>query len=52
LESRRFGFGTADYDIKATFAKGDANIHVVLIKHGDNWQIMGFRVNSPALLPK
>ncbi len=41
-----------DYDIKATFAKGDANIHVALIKHGDNWQIMGFRVNSPALLPK
>ena len=34
---------TADYNVKATFAKGDANIHVVLIKHSDNWQIMGFR---------
>ncbi len=43
---------TADYDIKATFEKGEANIHLTLIKHGDNWQIMGFRVNSPALVPR
>ena len=43
---------TADYDAEATFEKGKANIHLTLIKHGDNWQIMGFRVNSPALMPK
>lgn len=43
---------TANYDTKVTFAKGEANIHLALIKHGDNWQIMGFKVNSPALVPK
>jgi hypothetical protein len=43
---------TADYDAEATFEKDNANIHLTLIKHGDNWQIMGFRVNSPALMPK
>ncbi len=43
---------TADYDARATFEKGEANIHLTLIKHGDSWQIMGFHVNSPALLPK
>jgi hypothetical protein len=43
---------TADYDVKATFAKGEANIHLALIKHGDNWQVLGFRVNSTALVPQ
>jgi len=43
---------TADYDVKATFEKGEATIHLTLIKHGDNWQIMSFRVNSPALVPR
>jgi hypothetical protein len=27
-------------------------VHLTLIKHGDQWQIMNFRVNSPALLPE
>jgi hypothetical protein len=43
---------SADYDAEATFDKRKANIHLTLIKHGDQWQIMNFRVNSPALLPE
>jgi hypothetical protein len=43
---------TADYDAKANFAKGEANIHLTLIKHGDKWQIAGFKVNSQALMPE
>ena len=43
---------TADYDAKANFDKGEANIHLTLIKHGKAWQIMSFRVNSPALMPE
>jgi len=42
---------TGQYTAKATFEKGEATINVVLIKHGDQWQIGGFHVDSPALLP-
>jgi hypothetical protein len=43
---------SADYDAEATFDKGKANIHLTLIKHGDAWQIAGFKVNSQALTPQ
>ena len=51
-ERRKSGNITADYDAEATFEKGNATIHLTLIKHGDNWQIMGFHVNSSALAPR
>jgi hypothetical protein len=43
---------TAQYTAKATFEKGEAVIRLGLIKHGDQWQILGFRVDSPALVPR
>jgi hypothetical protein len=42
---------TAQYTAKATFDKGEAAIKLGLIKHGDQWQILGFHVDSPALMP-
>ena len=42
---------SADYTAKATFQKGEATIKLGLIKHGDQWQILKFHVDSPALLP-
>lgn len=41
----------AQYTAKATFEKGEATIKLDLIKHGDQWQILSFRVDSPALVP-
>jgi hypothetical protein len=42
---------SAQYTAKATFQKGEAEIKVVLIKHGNEWQILNFHVDSPALVP-
>jgi hypothetical protein len=42
---------SGQYAAKAKFEKGDANIKLILIKHGDQWQIASFYVDSPALLP-
>ena len=42
---------TADYVAKANFEKGNATIKLGLIKHGDQWQILRFSVDSPALMP-
>ena len=42
---------SAQYTAKATFQKGEATIKLALIKHGDQWQILGFHVDSPALAP-
>jgi hypothetical protein len=42
---------SAEYIAKATFQKGEATIKLGLIKHGDQWQILGFHVDSPALVP-
>ncbi len=42
---------TAEYVAQAEFEKGEATISLRLIKHGDQWQIVNFHVNSPALLP-
>jgi uncharacterized RDD family membrane protein YckC len=41
------------YTAKATFEKGEASIKLVLIQHkpGDQWQILSFHVDSPALVP-
>jgi uncharacterized RDD family membrane protein YckC/energy-coupling factor transporter ATP-binding protein EcfA2 len=42
---------SGQYTAKATFEKGEASIKLGLIKHGDQWQIQSFNVNSPALVP-
>ena len=42
---------SAQYSSKATFQKGEATIKLGLIKHGDQWQILSFNVDSPALVP-
>jgi hypothetical protein len=42
---------SAQYVAKATFQKGEATIKLGLIKHGDQWQILSFHVDSPALFP-
>ena len=39
----------AEYTAKVIFDKGEAAIDLSLIKHGDQWQILGFFVQSPAL---
>jgi hypothetical protein len=42
---------TGQYTAKATFEKGEATIQLTLIKHGNQWQIGGFHVDSPAFVP-
>ena len=42
---------SAQYTAKATFQKGEATIKLGLIKHGDQWQILNFHMDSPALVP-
>jgi hypothetical protein len=42
---------SAQYTAKATFQTGEASIKLGLIKHGDQWQILSFHVDSPALVP-
>lgn len=41
-----------DYVANAKFEAGPAQIKVVLRRSGETWQIMGFHVNSQALLPQ
>lgn len=43
---------SAQYTTKATFEKGEGTVTLRLIKRGDQWQILGFHVNSPQLVPK
>jgi len=43
---------TGKYTAKATFEKGEATIKLTLIKHGRQWQIGGFHVDSPAFVPR
>jgi hypothetical protein len=43
---------SAQYTTKATFEKGEAKVTLGLFKHGDQWQILRFNVNSPQLVPK
>jgi hypothetical protein len=40
------------YVAKATFDAGEATIEIELIKHGNVWQIAGFKINSAALVPR
>ena len=42
---------SAQCTAKAQFEKGEATIRLVLVKHGDQWQINGFEVTSPQLAP-
>ena len=42
---------SAKYISKAQFEKGEGNITLLLIKHGDQWQIAGFDFHSPQLVP-
>jgi hypothetical protein len=42
---------SAQYTVKATFQKGEAVIKLGLIKHGNEWEILNFHVDSPALVP-
>ena len=40
----------AQYDAKATFEKGNADIVVTAVKVGADWHIQGFRINSTAFM--
>ena len=42
---------SGQYTAKVTFQKGEATIKLGLIKHGDQWQILNFYVDSPGLVP-
>ena len=42
---------SAQYTAKATFEKGEATVALGLIKHGDQWQILRFNIQSPQLVP-
>jgi hypothetical protein len=42
---------SAQYTAKAQFERGEATIRLILIKHGDQWQILRFDVSSPKLVP-
>ncbi len=41
---------SAQYVANAEFENGPSEIKISLIKHGDDWQIQGFHVNSKALM--
>ena len=43
---------SVDYVAKAQFDAGPAEIKVSLIKHGDNWKIFKFQVNSKRVCEK
>ena len=42
---------SGQYIAQANFQKGKATIKLGLIKHGDQWQILSFHVDSTALAP-
>ncbi|MHB1950598.1 MAG: hypothetical protein ACYCQK_03910 [Acidiferrobacteraceae bacterium] len=53
LSARSGRIVSARYTACAQFAKGTASIDVALVRNRDKgWQIVGFHVNSPALLPR
>lgn len=43
---------TAHYVANAEFEAGPAEIKINVIKHNDQWQILGFNVNSKVFLPE
>jgi hypothetical protein len=42
---------SGQYAAKTKFEKGDATIKLALIKHENQWQVLSFYVDSPALVP-
>jgi len=42
---------SAEYTAKATFQKGPAVIKLSLIKHGEQWWIAGFHIDSESFIP-
>ncbi len=43
---------TGSYEATADFSNGPATIEITLIKNGDKWGILGFHINSNALISK
>lgn len=43
---------TGTYQAQVEFESGPATVKVVTIKKGDHWEIMGFHINSNALMPQ
>jgi hypothetical protein len=43
---------TARYVATARYARGDARIELIVVRHGEGWHILGFHVNSDALAPQ
>lgn len=42
---------TAAYYTQVAFDKADATVKIRVIKHGENWQVLEFYVDSQALMP-
>lgn len=42
---------TAAYFTQVSFDKADATVKIRVIKHGENWQVLEFHVDSQALMP-
>jgi len=43
---------TGKYVAKAEFETGPATINIKAIKKGDNWQLMGFQINSMTFIQR
>jgi hypothetical protein len=41
---------SAAYTGKAVFETGPAEINISLIKHGDQWQLLGLHINSKVFI--
>ena len=41
---------TGSYQAQAEFENGPATIYITIIKKGDSWQVIGFRINSMVLV--
>jgi hypothetical protein len=39
---------TASYELACRFDRGAATVHITLLRGADEWQILGFSVDSPA----
>lgn len=40
----------ANYSVRATFERGDADIQIGIVKDGAQWRIEGFHINSSTLM--
>ena len=43
---------SGQFTCNAKFESGDATVSLLIFKNQGKWQIAGFRVNSPALIPR